>query len=61
MIIHKIIPSVDNNQWLKRIETQMNPNLIKVPKVLSQRISTRYYKTIETNKIHSPMCPPWYF
>ena len=34
---HKIAPSVDYNQWLKRFDTQLNEpknqNSIKVPKV----------------------------
>ena len=36
-MIHKINTSVDNNYWLKSLETQLNEpakqNLIKVPKV----------------------------
>ena len=38
MIIHKISPSVDYNQWLKRFDTQLNDptnkNLNQVPKVV---------------------------
>ena len=38
MTIHKITPSVDYNQWLKRFDTQLyelkNQNAIKVPKVV---------------------------
>ena len=38
MIIHKIIPSVDYNLWLKRLNSQLNKstnqNTIKVPKVI---------------------------
>ena len=42
MMIHKIAPSVDNSQWLKRLKTQLNEptnqNSIK-EKLLSQRKS----------------------
>ena len=38
MMIHKITISVDYNQYLKRLDTQLNEptnqNLIKVPKVV---------------------------
>ena len=38
MLIHKIIPSVDYNYWLKRFDTQQNEptnqNSINVPKVV---------------------------
>ena len=37
MIIHKIIPSVDFNQWLKRLDKLYeltNQNVIKVTKVI---------------------------
>ena len=38
MMIHKIIPYLDYNQWLKRLETQLNEptnqNSFKVPKVV---------------------------
>ena len=37
-IIYKIIPSVDYNQWLKRLDTHLNEstnqNSINVPKVV---------------------------
>ena len=37
MMIHKITPSLDYNQWLKRLDTKLNKptpqNSIKVPKV----------------------------
>ena len=37
MMIHKITPSVDHNQWLKRLDTPLNEptnqNSIKVPKI----------------------------
>ena len=38
MIIQKLTPFVDYNQWLKRLDIQLNEpinrNLIKVPKVI---------------------------
>ena len=38
MMIHKIIPFVDYNQWFKRLDTQLNTitnqNSIKDPKVI---------------------------
>ena len=36
----------------------MNQNLIKVPKLLSQQIRKRYYKTLGTSVIKIPMSPP---
>ncbi len=45
MMIHKIIPFVDYNKQLKRLDTTLieptHQNSIKAPKLLSQR----YYKT----------------
>ncbi len=38
LMTHKITPSVDLNQWLERLNTQLNKptnqNLVKVPKVV---------------------------
>ena len=38
MLIHKFTPSVDDNQWFKRLDTQLNKltnlNLLKVAKVV---------------------------
>ena len=52
MIIYKITPTVDYNQWLKRLNTQLieatNQNSLKPPKLLSQRRRKRYYKTLGT-------------
>ena len=59
MMIYKINPSVNYNQWLKRFDNQLkeptNQSLIKVPKSLIQRIRKRYYKTLGTTVINSPM------
>ena len=35
-----------------------NQTIIKVPKVKSQRIRKRSYKTLGTSEINSPMSPP---
>ena len=47
--------SVDYNQWLKRLDTQLNKptnqNSIKSPKLLNQRIKKRYDKTLGTSII----------
>ena len=38
MMVHKIIPAVIYNKWVKRLDTQLNKppnqNSIKVPKVV---------------------------
>ena len=47
MMMHTITFSVDNNMWLKRLDTQpnesANQNSIIAPKVISQRMRKRYY------------------
>ena len=63
MITHKIIPSVNYNKWLKRLNTQLNEltkkNSIKVPKVgIYKKLRKRYFKTLVTRVINSPMSPP---
>ncbi len=62
MMINKISPSVDYNHWLKRFNTQLskqtNKNSINSPKLLSQQIRKKYYKTLGTSVINSPMSPP---
>ena len=64
MIIQKITPSVDYNQWLKHLDTQLeeptNQNSIKVPK-FQQQIRKCYYKTLGTSIINNPMSPPFLF
>ena len=46
----QITPSVNYNQWLKRLNTQLNEltnqNSMKVSKVVSQRIRIRYHETL---------------
>ena len=54
--------SFDFIYWLKRLDSQLNEqtnqNSIKVPKVVKQRYKKRYYKTLETIVINSPLYPP---
>ena len=54
--------SVYYNYWLKRLDTQLNDptnqNLVKVPKLLGQRIRIDYWKTLGTGVINCPMSPP---
>ena len=51
--MHKIIPSLDYNYWLKRFDTQLNEptnqNSIKAPMLLSKRKRKRYDKTSGTS------------
>ena len=58
-MIHKITPSVDYNQWLKRWDTQSNKptnqNPITVPKV----VKPTNKKSLGTTVINSPMSPPF--
>ena len=54
----------DYNQWLKRLDTQLNEptnqNSRKVPKVVkSTNKKTLYYKTMGTIEINSGMSPPF--
>ncbi len=52
MVIQKITPSVVYNEWLKRLDTQLNEPTKKIqwksPKVLSLRIIKGNYKTLGT-------------
>ena len=62
MMIHKIIPTVDYNLWLKRLDIQLNEptnqNSLKVPKVVKSTNKKMCYKTFETREINNPMSPP---
>ncbi len=53
--------SVVCNEWMKRLDTKLdkptNKNSIKDTKVLNKRIKKRYYKTLGTSLITSPMTP----
>ena len=58
MMIHKITTSVDENYWLKRLNTQFNEstnqNSVVQP---SQRLRKCYYKTLGTSVINSSLSP----
>ena len=61
-IINDIItPSVDYNQWLERLNTQVDEpiiqNSIKVPEVIIHRIRKLYCNTLGTSVINSLMSP----
>ena len=63
MIIHKFTAFVDYNQWLKRLDTQINKakkNSIKVTKVVMTLNKKRYNKTLGTSVVNSPMSPPFH-
>ena len=57
LIIHQITTSLDYNQWLKRLDTQLkyptNQNLLKVPIVPTN------YKSLGISVINSPMSVPY--
>ena len=61
MIINKITLSVDYNYGLKRLNTKLNEssnqNSLKSPKLFNKQIRKRYYKTLGTSVIKSPMSP----
>ena len=58
MIKNKFTPSVDNNQWLKRLEFNFL-NSRKVSKVVKLTNKKRYYKFLGTSVINSPMSSPF--
>ena len=51
--------SVDYNQWLKRLDTQLNKptnqNSLKSPKLANQLIEKRYDKTLGTSVMNRPL------
>ena len=49
-------PSVEYNQWLKRLDTQ--PNDPNNQKSNPQSLRKRYYKTLGTSALNSQMSPP---
>ena len=61
MMIHKIIPSVVQNYWLKRFNTQLNEsdneNSLSSLKFLRQRMRKRYYRALGTSVINRPLSP----
>ena len=64
MIIHKIIPSLDYNKKLKRLDTQLNEatnqnSISKSPMLLAKRISKLYYYFWACPiGMNSPLSPP---
>ena len=58
----KYYPFCRLNKLLKRSSTKLNKPTnhiqLKSPKLLSQRIGKRYYKTLRTSLINSPLSPP---
>ena len=58
MMIHKTTLFVNNNQWLKRLDTQIielaNENSLKVPKVVKLTNKNHQYKTLGTSVINDP-------
>ena len=55
---NKIIPSVDQNYWLKSlilVTNQLIKIISKVSKFSSKRIRERGYKTLGTYVIYSPL------
>ena len=46
------------DQWLKRLDT-LNEQTNENPRLSSQQIRKRYYKTLETIVIKTPMSPPY--
>ena len=58
----KITPSVSYNLRFKHVDTQFNKstnqNSLKSPKLLSQQISKRYYRTLGTSIKKQPIVPP---
>ena len=66
-MIHKITLFVYQcksvNQWLERLNTQLNDptnqSSLKSPKMLSQQRRKRYYKTLGTGVINSSLSPLW--
>ena len=63
----QIAPFVYYNQWLKRLDTQLNEpnnqNSIKFPKVVETTNKKTCYNPLRTSAINSPMSPTsllWY-
>ena len=62
MIIHKFTAFVDYNQWLKRLDTQINKATNQISKKVTKVVMTlnkkRYNKTLGTSVVNSPMSLP---
>ena len=46
MIIHKIIPSVDYNKWLKRLDTQNNEPTNQISRKVPEVVKPTNKKTL---------------
>ena len=58
MMMHKIIPSVDNNYWLKRFNTKLNePTNQNSSKLELANKRKHFSKTLETSVINSKTSP----
>ena len=57
MIIHKITFSVDYNQWLIHLDTQLNEPTNQYSIKVSKVDKPTNKKTLGTSKINSPMSP----
>ena len=62
MMIHKFSPSVDCNEWLKLLDTQLNNQPIKTQLKSPKRFHTEYEKVIiklwgHTCEINTAYCP----
>ena len=57
MMMHKIIPSVYQNELLIQLNDLTNINSLQSPKFLSQRLIKRYHKTLGTSVINSSLSP----
>ena len=59
---HKNTPSVDYNERLKSLNSQLNKptnqNLVRVPKVVKQTNKKTLLKILGTSVINSPLSPP---
>ena len=59
MMMHKIIPSVDYNQGMKRLDTKhnepTNQSLIKAPQIVKPTNKKTLFKTLGTKVINCPM------
>ena len=59
-MMHKTTPSVDYNEWLKRLHSQLyeptnQRNSIKVHQEVNPTIRKRNYETLRASEINSPL------
>ena len=62
MMIHKITPSEDCNQWLKKLDTQLNEQTNRISTKISKVVKPMNKKTLLLNfgdySNKQPMSPP---